>query len=223
MAANSSWTSDGKGLVYTSTDNPEKIPQLYIIDVTSGKKIRIPTPTGRHATDPHIRNNRVLFPVIDGRVDSIWIMSLNGSDAHQITHPDFGKNPKHGRFKLGDYDPRFSLDATRVVFMRFFGGENWHIFVIDPDGKHEKDLSPPDTTDGLPDWSGDVQRLIFMHVDRKQPKNIGLYTVRPDGSERQLLPLPRGFVFFHSSFFPGDGSSSKARIVYAATRNPKVP
>jgi Tol biopolymer transport system component len=222
IAANSSWTPDGRGLVYLTTDTPGRQPEIRTIDLASGRVEGLPTPPRLRASDPHLREDLLAFPVVGETVDTIWTMQPDGTQARQITAPSFPSSQKGGRYKLGDYDPRISPDGTRIAFMRHFGGENWHVVVVDRDGAHEQDLSPPVTVDALPDWSGDGRLLIFMHVDRKHLADIGLYAIKPDGSERRRLPLPHGYVYGHSSFFPQDGSGPRSRIVFAATRNPAV-
>jgi Tol biopolymer transport system component len=222
IAANSSWTPDGKGLVYLTTDTPARLPEIRTIDLASGTIRRLPTPAGLMASDPHLHEDLLAFPVVNEKVDAIWTMRPDGTQARRLTAPSFPSSAQAGRFKLGDYDPRISPDGARIAFMRHFGGENWHVVVVGREGANERDLSAPVTVDGLPDWSGDGRLLIFMHVDRKRLADIGLYIMAPDGSGRRRLPLPYGYVYGHSSFFPQDGSGPRSRIVFAATRNPEV-
>ena len=224
IAANSSFTPDGGGLVFLTTDTPGQRPQLHRIDLASGRMARLPTPPELQVADPHWVGDLVAFTQVGGEgVNTVWGMHADGSGAAPLSHPRMAPDRKGSRHDPGDYDPRIAPDATRVVCMRHFGAEEWRIVMLDRATGTERDLSAPGVTESLPDWSGDGQLLIFTVIDRARPQRIGLHVMRPDGTQRRQLPLPRGYVYFHASFVPGDGSAPAARIVFAATRNPKVP
>jgi len=223
IAANSSFTPDGRGLVYLSTDAPDRRPQLHVIDLASGRVSRLPTRPNLLVADPHWVGDLVAHTRVGQGVDQIWGMHPDGSGAGALSQPPASTDRRGSRHNPGDYDPRIAPDATRVAFMRHFGAEEWHVLVLDRASGTTRDLSAPGVTESLPDWSGDGQLLIFTVIDRVRPQRIGLHVMSPDGSGRRQLPLPRGYVYFHSSFVPGDGSGPDARIVFAATRNPKVP
>jgi Tol biopolymer transport system component len=148
---------------------------------------------------------------------------MDGTDARQITHPKIPQPKKHSQFPLGDYDPKLSPDNSKVAAMRYFGGEIWHIFVLDLATGKEKDFSTGEVSEGLPEWSSDGKLLIFTHWNRKYLDKMGIYTMKPDGNDRKMVPLPRGFLLNHANFFPGEGSSKDARIVYVAKKFPGLP
>jgi Tol biopolymer transport system component len=228
LNCNSTWTSDGKSLVWLTTDNPKKSPELRRIELSTRKISRIPTPPDLKTTDPHVVGDRIVFPVIGEDVDSIWVMDLDGENLKRVTSPRYdGKEheqrSKRSRFPLGDYDPKLSPDGKRVAFMRLFGAEGWRIFVADVATGEERDLSGPDSIDALPDWSSDGKLLLFWHADKKNPERMGLYTMKPDGRDRRMIPVPRGYLHGHPHFFPNSGSSSSARIIYQAIKAPKLP
>ena len=223
IAANSSWTPDGRGLIYVSTDNPRRKPQIYHIDLKTRRISRIPTPPKLFVSDPHQVGNLLVFPAIGNQAQGLWLMYVNGSRPKRLTNPQFRPTRSWSRFRRGDYDPRFSPDGTKIAFMRHFGGETWHVIIVDTKTGRQRDLSRGQTTDGLPDWTSDGKRLIFWHVDRRRPRQIGLYTMKPDGGDRRMIPLPRGMMYFHVSSFPGEGSGNRARIIFVGTRNPKIP
>ena len=222
VAGNSSWTPDGRGLIYVSTDNPEKKPQINHIDLDTREISRLPTPANLRTTDPHIVGDRLVFPVQDGEYPAIWTMKADGSEARQLTYPAIPEPEDKGHFRLGDYDPRLSPDGSRVAFMRYFGKANWHMIVADVETGEERDLSPPKSVDSVPNWSSDGKVLIFWHADPKDLPKTGLYTVKPDGTERKMIPLPRGFLHKSPDFFPGEGSSGQTRIIFAATKDARL-
>lgn len=223
IAANSSWTPDDKGLIFISTDNEQKLAQIVAINLETGALIRLPTPHGISVTDPHWVGNVVAFPVkTPGQPDAIWIMNIDGSNLRQLTHPVFPQSGG-GAFEQGDYDPRISPDGSKVTFMRLFGKEGWRAVVVDVATGQEKDLTGPGRIDGTPDWTGDGRRVIFWHVNTDNLPETGIYTMNPDGSDRVMVPLPRGYLHGHPSCFPGEATSLATRIIYNAERNPALP
>jgi hypothetical protein len=86
--------------------------------------------------------------------------------------------------------------------------------VLDRETGDESNLTAEGVVEGLPTWSSDGRLLLYRHIDRKRLRETGLYTMTPEGNDRKMVPLPRGFLYNHGTFFPNDGSSSKARIIY---------
>lgn len=226
ISANASWTPDGKSLIYVSTDNASKSPEIRRIDLATRKVARMPTPGGLKASDPHWLGSQLVFPVKRSDADVLWVMNSDGTRARQVTDPP----EKRGLFSsglYGDFDPRLSPDGTRVAFMRIAGGTTWRILVLDLSTGKESQLTADEhirqgVMQWLPAWSGDGRLLLYMHVDRSRPGEVGLYTMTPDGRDRKMVPLPRGYLFGHGTFFPGDGSSPAARIIFTATTNPAL-
>lgn len=220
VSANGGWTPDGKALIYISTDNAQRTPELRQIDLATRQAVKLPTPAGLRATDPHWEAGKIVFPAKadEGKgADSLWVMNPDGSAPRQLTRPPRSKG---GSGLFGDFDPKLSPDGTKVAFMRIDGGEAWKVMVLDLASGTEKLLTPPGPLEWLPTWSSDGKLLLFVHVDRAKPKEIGLYTMTPDGNDRKMIPLPRGYLYGHSTFFPGDGSGDSARIIFNGTPKP---
>lgn len=223
LNCNGQWLPDGRSFVWLSTENSNKLPQIMKMDLPSRKVSRMPTPEGLATTDPHVVGDQMVFPVVGEQAHKLWLMNLDGSNARQITDPQFPDGMAAGKHALGDYDPKLSPDGKEVAFMRLFGKEGWRIFIVDLETGKERDLSGPDNIDTLPDWSDDGKLLLFWHANKQSPEKMGLYTMKPDGSARTMIPVPRGYLHGHPEFFPGAGSSRDARIIYRATKAPKLP
>ncbi len=185
-------------------------------------------------------------------VSHLWLMNTDGSDPRPLTQPEFEAPPPElfpptmnpvkallahrRRIKSsirqerkhdpsGDHEPAFSPDGARVAFMRFY--RNWDIrmMIVEVETGEETELSFPLMVDSVPAWSGDGERLIFWHVVHNDPAKSGVYSVRPDGTERAKVPTPVGLQTYLPSFFPDDGSGPgvpgpNARIVFSARRGP---
>lgn len=221
IASNGCWTPDGKSIIYISTDGSPAIRQ---IDLTTRRITRVPIPAELALpTDPHWERNKLVFPVkaAQGGADALWVMNADGSDARQVTRPARNKGDRSPGL-YGDFDPKLSPDESKVAFMRIEGGESWRVMVLDLGTGQERLLSPKGVIEGLPTWSSDGRLLLFRHIDRTRPAETGLYTMTPAGSDRKMVPLPPGYLYNHGSFFPGNGSSDTARIIYSATRMPAL-
>jgi Tol biopolymer transport system component len=224
LAANSCWAPDGKSLIFISTDNPEHVPRLKQIDLETREISDVPAPADRRTSDPHWEGDKVVFPVRDDDdIARVWVMDADGENARQVTDPERPEDWKDSIIHFGDFDPKISPDGSTIAFMRYFGGEKWRVFVVDTGTGKEKDLSPDEGLDGLPEWSSDGKKILFRHINREKPKTIGLYTMNPDGKDRKMVPLPRGYLYKHASFFPGEGSSDEAHIIYCAISFPELP
>jgi Tol biopolymer transport system component len=219
VAANGDWTPDGKGIIYISTDNPQRSPEIRQIDLQTRKVARLPTPAGIKASDPHRVAGKLVFPEkVGGRgADPLWVMNVDGSGARQVTRPPRSSSAP-GLY--GDFDPKLSPDGSKVAFMRIDGGDGWRVMVLDLATGEERSLTPKGVIEWQPTWSSDGRLLLFVHLDKQHLKDTGLYTMTPDGKQRTKVPLPPGYLYNHGYFFPGDGSSPKARIIFNATPKP---
>ncbi|KHE93322.1 MAG: PD40 domain-containing protein [Candidatus Scalindua rubra] len=215
---NSYWAPDGRGLVYMSNDNNDKRKlRIKHIDIVSGVITDVSPQEIPWASDPHQVGNTIVFPATMDTSDvrSIWLMNVGSNKATPVTFPDVPKSALSGKPPAGDSDPKISPDGTKVAFTRHFGKGNYHNCVVDLETGEEKDFSSPTTVDVMPEWSSDGKLLIYWHVDMKNIRKIGLYTVDPESNNApQQVPLPRGYHFKMPAFFPGEGSGKDARIIF---------
>lgn len=163
---NSSWAPNGQQLIYCNFGQG-RVPQDTTMDLKTRTVARVPTPPGLAVADPSWVKNKIVFTVIGKEGQVLWLMDEDGKNAHQITDPRFTGQIKKLAFKLGDYDPWLSPDATNVAFMRMMANGQWHSFVLNLATGKETDLSKdiPGVTlaDGVPEWSSDGKLLILWH------------------------------------------------------------
>jgi len=219
--ANSYWTPDGNELLYVSTNNPqlkEEKPQIYRYNLKSSQRNIVPVPSHLYPFDPHARGDLMVIPAgtKDIPKNRIWIMNRDGKNARKLSPA--GKKGGH------EFDPKLSPDKSKVAFMRFKKGmspiDGVDIIVVDIKTGTEKILSKPGNKnlDAMPEWSSDGKLLIFWHLNFKHINKSGIYTIRPDGTDRRKVPLPEGYYYMMPSFFPGTGSGKDAKIIVAARR-----
>lgn len=221
VAANGYWTPDGKSILYVSTDNPRRRGQINRIDLATGNISKVAIKGDPWAADPHQVGQRMAVSVFDEarKANTIWLVDLPGGQARQVTRHGLAGIDRVIKAPLGDFDPKLSPDGRKLVAMRNLGRHNWHIVLVDLDSGGERDLSAAQAVDGVPEWSNDGRKLVFWHVDPRELKNSGLYTMNSDGAERRRIPLPGGYFYTMPAFFPGEGSGGNARLIFSAERN----
>lgn len=225
LNANSSWIDDDS-IIYIHNSDLKSLPEFRVYHLSSRTTSRVPTKAGLAVSDPTCIGQTLVFPVIpmtgDKNCCGLWTMSIDGNNLKQLTNPAAETSDEKLDFKLGDYDPCLSPDGQAVTFMRYFGGSDWRIFTANLKDGTERLLTAPGVPSGIPKWSGDGNSIIFVCWDKTKLENIGLYTMTASGSKRLKVPLPGGYLYTHPSFFPGNGSSRNATIMFSARKVPGI-
>lgn len=234
----SCWTDDGTEIVHLYRPGPElggpnglQIRRITVDkDMNAVATTRIPVPEFLLPIDPHQVGDRVVFPGVDlkSKTRGLWIMNTDGGELRQLTWP---KDPATGEPVLnsngGENDPFISPDGTKVAFMRHIAGKySYHIFVVDVATGEEMDLSEgkidsQKAAQAVPNWSSDGKLLIFWYPDITKGRQ-DLYTMRPDGTDMKKIPLPDTYQYEMPAFFPGEGFSENARIIFSARKIARV-
>lgn len=229
VAANASWSPDGKSIIFVSNDNPERKGQISRIDLATRKISKVPVPANLWAGDPHLVGDRMVFTNYqkNDRHNVLWTMMADGSKARQLTRPSISA-PRKMHPPPGDFDPRLSPDGSKTTLQRHVNKTNWHIVVVDIETGKEKDISSryisdkAIAADGMAEWSSDGKLLIIWHANVDELLKSGLYTMKPDGSDRKRISLPRGQFYKMASFFPGETADSNAQIIFSTKKEPRL-
>jgi hypothetical protein len=236
VAANASWTPDGWGLLFVTNDTPPRRPGVSLYDLATGRITLFYQPDKINVADPHVVGQMMVSPGVPTsgeKISKLYLINLP-SDATQLARSSKSAapaakaarvltSPKYANFTtmdpaLGDYDPKLSPDGKKVAVMRHLAQDDWAIVIVDVATGEETNLSGPRPVDAVPEWSSDGKLLIFWHVNRADLKQSGIYTMRPDGSERTRVPLPPGYFYTMPAFVPGGGSDPSSKIIYSAQR-----
>ena len=185
----SDWRSDGKRIAFDffDSDGNEQIASINpdgsdMQQITFGPGIHeVPSwsPTGTQIAFDY----SPLLPDDPGFSTSIYVMNSDGSNPHAVTTGGF------------DVEPSFSPDGTRIAFSRIhkFAGNGFQqeaIFVVNADGSNLQQLTAEGIAEEHPHWSPDSQWIIFnLAKESGHPtgSNLGIYLMRPDGTEQHLL------------------------------------
>jgi Tol biopolymer transport system component len=203
----SDWRADGKRIAFdfTDSDGNEQIATINpdgsdMQQITFGQGIHeVPSwsPSGTQIAFDY----SPLLPDDPNFTTSIFLMNPDGSNPHAVTTAGF------------DVEPRFSPGGTRIAFSRIrkFAGNGFQqeaIFVVNADGSNLQQLTAWGIAEEHPSWSPDSQWIVFnVAKESGHPtgSNLGIYLMRPDGTEQHLLYNGRANLPTHKANFSPDG------------------
>lgn len=171
------WSPDGASILFFSARSGRN--ELWVMNA-DGTEPRQLTDGGGESMegDWSPDGTRIVFRRNSGDGGDIWIMNQDGSGAVLL----------HAGERM-DSDPRWSPDGRRIAFVSLIAvdGEvrlTSEIFVIEADGSGLLQLTQGGEN-WSPAWAPDGSRIAFFgYGARAEPD---LFTVRPDGSDLQLL------------------------------------
>ena len=150
----------------------------------------------------------------DGNAE-IYVMGTDGNNPQNLTN-----NP------ASDHSPSWSPDGKRIAFLsdrdgHFMNGiPTTEIYVMDADGRNQRNLTNNPSYDTSPSWSPDGKRIAF-DSNRDGRFNFEIYVIDTDGRNLQRLtnnPDPNGHPDDRYPSWSPDGK----RIVFSARREGHV-
>ena len=121
--------------------------------------------------------------------DRIIVMNADGSNVTRLNNPapicDQGFN--QGLPAWGDANPKWSPDGSRIVFQRNFdctgdpATDEPDIFVMDADGTNIMNLTSSPGHEGVPRWSPDGTRILYIDG------GWGFWVMNADGTDRMRI------------------------------------
>ncbi|MCP4393764.1 MAG: hypothetical protein GY804_05795 [Alphaproteobacteria bacterium] len=221
---NGTWTPDGKSIVYMANDDFDK-ERLVIKQINlETRKIRTITPHAFYSVGApqQVKGSMVYSVEKDkGDINTVWLQNLKTEQANRVTMPPIPRATISVKEPAaGDGFPRLSSDGTKIAFTRHRGNGKFQLLVRDLKSGNEKVYSKQRAVDVMPEWSSDGEQLIYWRADDEADCNVGVYLVSIKNRKSQKLALPDGYFYKMPSFFPGEGSDTKTRIIFSAKKIP---
>ena len=140
------------------------------------------------------------------------MINTDGSGAHQISDPPRAGEWGQAVLPFGDYDPNFSPDGTKIAFERMVADDtqhgNYDIFLINPVGTGETQLTTNSNTQGLPQWSHAGDKIVYIISAIGNEGKYEIFIMNADGSDNHnVMPdyIPPGFLAHSAIFSLDDG------------------
>ena len=200
------WSPAGDRIAFLS--NRDGTLDIFVMDA-AGEDVTKLYDSGRHDADIDWRGDVLAFT----RDSAIWLMDDDGNDARPITDPPRAGEWGNANLPFGDYDPAIHPDGTRIAFERLVSDVSPHgiyeILVIDLSTRIETPLTGRAYTQGLPSWSHDGDRIVYLVSAIDDVGTYDIHMMRADGSDnRSITPgyFPPSFLC-HSPIFSADDAT----------------
>lgn len=140
----------------------------------------------------------------------IWTIKDDGTDAQQLTNPLNAGEWGTANLPIGDYDPRFNSDGSKVVFERMDdvsqrnGGYN--IYSINLDGTGEAQLTNTTYSQGFPNWSSTDTQIVYVVAAISGEGKYDIYMMNADGTSNINITPDYFLTEFlcHNALFSSD-------------------
>src|SRR5581483_605411 len=182
------WMPDSRSFVFVRREKKKK-PQLYRYSLAGGKIVQL----------THIKQG-VSSPVVSHAGDRIALTVTDTDPAH-AAYIDFAK---------AGFAPKADQKKTdiHIIDQLFFESngagytyqDHQHIWTVDADGSHAKQLTSGQYSEGFDGWSPDDRTILFDSL-RYESVDSGVndvYTMPSSGGAMQKLnsPLPANYGLF---------------------------
>lgn len=187
-----SWLGSRKsGTEFIITTNIFDVRSLVLID-REGSELDVVLSTGAHLiTDPTFSpdGKHIAFRSGESGLDEIWIMTDTGDSLRQLTHyPDTTARMSDHFYHAG---PPVWEKTRNVISYTSHQNGNYSIFVMNPDGTDQRQLTPDGFEEGWHSWSPDGALIAYDGASAEE-KNYDIYLMKSDGTDvRRLTTDPR--------------------------------
>lgn len=183
------WSPKGDKIIFSFKKNQSDTWQLYTMNPDGADITKISTNDQRNYSSPDISpdGEKIVF-MSEGETPStgkkrhqtIFIMDADGSNEVQlITDP-----PKN---MIGEVGPSWSPDGKKIMFYSYAKSQIMEIFIINPDGTEQEQLTTMNHFVSSPSWSPDGKFIVFV---KGLSTSSDIYRMNSDGTD--IIRLTQG-------------------------------
>jgi Tol biopolymer transport system component len=198
------WSPDDKKLAFLS--KREKDLDIYVMDAGGGGEKKL-FDSGDNDADIDWAGDYITFT----SGFAIWRINKDGTQPVQITFPPDKGEWSNANLPMGDYDPRFSPDGSRIAFERLENVEDPHggynLFIVNRDGSGETRLTNTGYSQGLVNWSHSGKEMVYTVAAIEGQGKYDIYIMNSDGSDiHNAVPgyFPVDFLCHYPAFSADD-------------------
>jgi len=181
------WTSDGR-IVFERNLFTCPCP-AWIVNADGTNPQQLPLQGNINAPDPAPKGNKIVYATDAGGTFSLHIAKLGDPGDSKLISGDRQITTGPGsNTNQGDFEPHWSPDGDRIVFMRDHTGVDNDIWTVNADGSGLRQLTDtPNRVEFWATWSSDGSEVIFQDNTTGKLKAIDVAT----GTERPVATSPR--------------------------------
>jgi TolB protein len=197
---------------------------IYRADPDGSNLRPLTTAAGYDAEATIAPDGTIAFTTVrDGDME-IYTMKADGSDTRRLTHspgpdggPFFSWDGKRIAYRGRPLTPGTELsDYLALLKDHLWRPTKLELYVMDRDGKNNKQVTQLSSASFAPSWHPDLKRLIFAtNVKDPQQRNFDIFLINVDGTGLEQVTFNMTFDGF--PMFSPDGK----RVVFASNRNAK--
>jgi Tol biopolymer transport system component len=199
------WSPDGSQFAFLSLRDSNL--DIYLMSA-DGSNIRKLYDSGFHDADIDWCGNTITYT----SQFKIWSITDSGTQPFRITNPVNAGQWGIANLPIGDYDPRFNSDGTKIVFERLENPDSsvhgrYNFFIINTDGTNEIRLTNTGYAQGLASWSNAGDKIVYVVAAINNAGKYDIYMMNSDGSDNHNITpsyFPDGFLCYAPIFAKND-------------------
>jgi Tol biopolymer transport system component/DNA-binding winged helix-turn-helix (wHTH) protein len=198
------WLSDSAGLLISGAEpgGPER-SQIWLVSYPSGRVQPVTNDLNNYAGISITADSSSLITLEYTTVSNIWTVPVSpGGSPHQITSGS------------GKYSEVACAQDGRIVYCSDAGNGSEDIWIMDADGKNQKQLTSDSGMNAFPTVAQDMRHVVF--TSGRVPGFYNTWTVDIDGSNLKQLTTGPG------DYFPALSPDGKWLYYTVATANSRI-